>query len=68
MASLASSLIFSACICCSSCSEALFLEQAELMVAMGFRDLGYVHVNIDVSWRTDKACTLIVCPSGDTYG
>ena len=41
------------CIYCT-CSEALFLEQAELMVAMGFRDLGYVQVNVDVSWMGDN--------------
>lgn len=37
------------CVCYISYSESLFLQQAELMVALGLRDLGYVQVNIDVS-------------------
>lgn len=31
-------------------SESLFLQQAELMVSYGLRDLGYVQVNIDDCW------------------
>jgi len=44
-------VIFSVCVCYISYSESLFLQQAELMVSNGLRDLGYVQVNIDVSLK-----------------
>ena len=36
-------------------SEKLFLTQGAALVKLGLRDLGYVHVNIDVS-KNHKTC------------
>ena len=43
-------------LCTHLCSEHLFLDMGKKLVELGFKDVGYEFVNIDVSGFYNPAC------------